>query len=290
MAYNNSGYSSYGNNFDALNSGGYNMNSNFTVAPSYAPPTNNMVNFNQQPVQVVQPIPTIQVVPVAVQPTAGELISDGTNHPKTIGPDEFQRKVKASRRPVNFMLLGIYAIIIAVIGYFGYSLWLEKNAYTLSKDRMTIVLGHSYSEVIYERGKLDVNTNYEWKSENEEIATVDENGKISAKKEGTVTITVKSKKTKKVRKVMVEVANVQIKSFEITPKDKTLKVGEAYQIYPSVNGSAKYLVNVAWKSSNENVATISNEGIITTKTPGTTVITASIPNTKFKANMNIKVK
>lgn len=305
VAYNNSGYSNYGNNFDALNSGGYNnMNNNFTVAPSYAPPTNNMVNFSQQPVQpvqtvAVQPIPTVQIVTqpvvptvqtVAVPPTTNELNSDGSIHPKTIGPEEFQRKVRASRRPFNFMLLVIYGLIIAVIGYFIHALWVEHNSYTFSKEQINLVQGYSYTEVIYEKGKLDLNSNYEWKSENDTIATVDGNGKISAKSVGTVNIVVKSKKTKKVKKIIVEVVNIKIQSLSISPKDKALKVGEAYSVYPSINGSTKYTLNFIWKSSNENVATVSGDGTITTKNPGTTVITVSIPNTKYKATMNIKVK
>ena len=300
VAYNNSGYSSYGNDFNTLNSGGYNTNGNFTVAPSYAPPTNNMVNFNQQP---IQQIPSVQTIPVqivatpqvvtalGVQPTAGELISDGTNHPKTIGPEEFERKVRRSKRPFNFMLLIVYAIIIAIIGYFGYNLWQEKNAYTLSKDRMNLISGYSYTEVVYEKGKMDLNTNYTWKSENETIATVDDSGRITAKSVGSTYIVVKSKKTKKVRKVMVEVVDLQIKSLEITPKEKILYVGnDAFTIIPSINGSSKYTVNLNWKSSNENVATVSSDGVVTTKTKGTTVITVTIPNTKFKATMTIVVR
>ena len=289
VAYNNSGYSSYGNNFDTLNSGGYNTNGNFTVAPSYAPPTNNMVNFNQPQ---VQPIP-VQIIaaPTTLQPTAGELISDGTNHPKTIGPEEFERKVRRSRRPFNFMLLAIYGIIIAVIGYFGYNLWLEKNSYSLSKERMNLVQGYSYTEVIYEKGKLDLNTNYEWKTENENIATVDENGKITGKSNGTVNIVVKSKKTKKSKKIAVEVVNLQLKTLEITPKEKVLFVGnDAFTIIPSINGSNKYTLNLDWKSSNENVASVSSDGIVTTKTKGTTIVTVAIPNTKLKASMKIIVK
>lgn len=292
VAYNNSGYSSYGNNFDTLNSGGYNTNGNFTVAPSYAPPTNNMVNFNQPPIQQVQPIP-VQIIsaPVGIQPTAGELISDGTEHPKTIGPEEFERKVRRSKRPFNFMLLAVYGIIIAVIGYFGYNLWLEKNSYSLSKERMNLVQGYNYTEVIYEKGKLDLNTNYEWKSDNETVASVDEKGKIIGKSNGTATITVKSKKTKKAKKIIVEVVKLDLKTLVITPKEKVLFVGnDAFNIIPSINGSNKYTLNLDWKSSNENVASVSSEGIVTTKTKGTTIVTVSIPNTKLKASMKIIVK
>ena len=72
---------------------------------------------------------------------------------------------------------------------------------------------------------MDLNTNYTWKSENETIATVDDPGRITAKSVGSTYIVVKSKKTKKVRKVMVEVVDLQIKSLEITPKEKVLYVG-----------------------------------------------------------------
>ncbi len=278
--YGNGGYDNYNNGYSAYNTGAYSDNSynnnEFAnpVAPTYGNQKNSSVSFNGN---------------VLPNTNKEELFSDGSKHPKTIGPVEFEKKVKNSVRPFNFMLTGIYLIIIAVIGYFGYNLWLDKNSFTFSKDRMNLVLGYTYEEKVYVKGELDNNSNYEWQSEDTEIATVNSKGKITAKKEGTVNIIATSKKTKKKNTIIVKVINADIKQFTIKPNEKVVYIGNTYTVVPLINGQSSLTINYEWASSNTSVATVDENGVVTPVKSGNTTISVTIPGTKHKATISIIV-
>lgn len=229
------------------------------------------------------------VIPPA-KPQGNELFSDGTKHPKTIGPEAFQNKMKKQIRPYNFLLLILYVIIIAVLGYFGYNLWLDKNSFYVSKEKMNLVTDSTYQEKVYYKKKLDSVENYEWSSENTAIATVDSKGNIAGVKAGDTIIKVTSKKTKKSFDIEVKVLDVDIKQFTVSPSEKVIYIGNTYTITPKINGQTSLTIDTEFKSEDEGIATVNQEGVITPVKKGHTNITISIPGTKWSANMSIVIK
>ena len=110
-----------------------------------------------------------------------------------------------------------------------------------------------------------------YESSDENIATVDEDGTITAKKAGTATI--KTEVTNFGRKYTLE-TNVTVK----TPYVKVTAPTTAY-VGKTTKLSAKgYGVTgtVTWKSSDKSIATVSSNGTLTPKKAGTVSITAKI--------------
>lgn len=279
--YNSTGYNNYpnmnyGNSFNDNNiSYNNNPNNNGYLDTSYN--TNNNINntsYNSTNEEI---------------DTTGNSSSLKTKHRKTIGPEAFDKKMKKNLRPFNFMLAIIYILIIGVIGYFGYQYWLTRNDFYFVKDKMNLAEGSSFQEKVYVKGKLENNQDYDWKSDNEGIITVDNNGKIVGKAEGTANIQVTNKKTKTTKTIIVKVIDVDIKQFTTKDKEKVVYIGNTYTITPLINGQSSLTIDLKWENSNDSVATVDNEGVVTPKKTGSTTVTISIPNTEFKTSIIIIV-
>lgn len=124
-----------------------------------------------------------------------------------------------------------------------------------------------------------VNKNVIWKSSDEEIAKVDNKGKVTGIKDGEVTITAVSEENEKITaecKVLVETTPVT--GIKLNNKKLTLSTSENYKsakltaTLAPTNASYK---DVSWYTSNENVAVVDENGLVTAISSGKAVITAA---------------
>jgi hypothetical protein len=127
-----------------------------------------------------------------------------------------------------------------------------------------------------------------YKSDDESVATVDNNGNVKALKAGTVTITVTAAKTETSPEVTKKITvTVTKKSQSISVKTPATKTygDKAF----SLNASAK--TALTYKSSNEKVATVDKTGKVTIVGAGTATIaiTAAEDATYSKATKDVKV-
>lgn len=112
-----------------------------------------------------------------------------------------------------------------------------------------------------------------WRSSNNWVASVSSNGKVTAKAPGTATITASVAGTKLTCKVTVVYINK--KALTLTPgKTSTL----------TITGTKS---KVTWNSSDKSVATVSSSGKITTITPGTATITASVAGKEITCKITV---
>jgi len=116
-------------------------------------------------------------------------------------------------------------------------------------------------------------TTLSWSSNNEEIATVDANGLITAHKAGTVTITVTTDNGKK--------ATFKLQVYERPKKvyfDQSalsMYVTQEFTFVPHLSPENSKTKSYAWKSSDASVATVDEKGKVIAKKIGNTVITAT---------------
>ncbi len=131
-----------------------------------------------------------------------------------------------------------------------------------------------------------------WTSSKPEVATVNEYGVVTALTVGTTVITATANDGSGVSgSYTVTVANNQVMVTKVNVSGKpAMGIGEvqylAYEIWPA-NATEK---SVTWTSSNANVATVNQYGIVTGKALGQTVITATaIDGSKQSASFIVTV-
>ena len=129
----------------------------------------------------------------------------------------------------------------------------------------------------------------EWKSEDESIATVDANGVVTAIKEGETKIFATSTETGIQDLCMVLVRkNVTGISLEETQISLT-KIGDTKQLVAAITPDDATDKSVTWKSSDEQVCTVSETGLVTATGVGTTMVTVMTADGGLTATCVVKV-
>lgn len=115
-----------------------------------------------------------------------------------------------------------------------------------------------------------------YSSSKKSVATVNSKGKITAKKAGTATITVKSKDGQKKTTIKVTVKNkvTAVTSIKLNKTKATLDVKKTTTLKATVNPSKATEKDVYWLSSKPSVATVNAKGKVTAVSAGTATITA----------------
>ncbi|MBQ7066877.1 MAG: Ig-like domain-containing protein [Lachnospiraceae bacterium] len=140
----------------------------------------------------------------------------------------------------------------------------------LNKKSLSLAKGTSYTLKIKGVKKSKI----KWSSSNQKVAKVNKNGKVTAKKKGTATITAKTAgKTYRCK--------VTVNNAKLNRKSASLLVGNSYTF--KVKGTSK---KVKWTSSNTKVATVKN-GKVTAKKKGRATITAKVGDSSLKATVRV---
>ncbi len=138
-------------------------------------------------------------------------------------------------------------------------------------------------EVIFEPENTTDSKDITWSSSDEEVATVDENGNLVALKAGEVTITATSA-IEGVEPVSITftVKEISISSVTINKEDVNeddFTVGKSFELKYDLNpANATDGYTVKWLSSDENIATVDENGVVTAKAEGNVKITLCIVN------------
>ena len=130
-----------------------------------------------------------------------------------------------------------------------------------------------------------------WSSSNAEVAAVDSNGKVTAKKAGTAVITATSSNRKTAScTVTVKQKEIAITGIGLNKSTTSLTEGESETLTATIAPSnATGDKTVKWSSSNAEVAAVDSNGKVTAKKAGTAVITATSSNRKT-ASCTVTVK
>ena len=114
------------------------------------------------------------------------------------------------------------------------------------------------------------NTGITWNSSNTGVATVDQSGNVTAKANGTTTITATTQNGYTAQCSITVIT--PITSLAVSPTSETVYVGNTVQLTGTVNPS-NTTESTLWTSSNTSVAIVSNSGLVTAKAAGTAAIT-----------------
>lgn len=129
--------------------------------------------------------------------------------------------------------------------------------------------------------------NVTWTSSNNEIATVSSNGLVKAISEGTAVITAKSGNvsancTFKITKPIINASKITLNTTSLTLEIGTSQLLTAYvEPYNTTDPTVK------WTSSNNDVATVTADGLVYAVGTGSAIITAQCGSVKATCTVNV---
>lgn len=128
--------------------------------------------------------------------------------------------------------------------------------------------------------KASVSSNIKptWKTNRKSIATVDENGKVTAIKHGTATITAKVDDVSLTCEVTVKQPTVTLNKSELS-----LKKGTKETLSAKVSSGN----TPTWTCSNSNIVSVSDQGVVTAKQKGTAYVYATEDGVKAKCKIKV---
>lgn len=123
------------------------------------------------------------------------------------------------------------------------------------------------------------NTNVTFKSLNEKVAIVDANGVVTGVSEGNADIVITTEEGGFEAKCTVHVDGIDARGIErVGDKTVTMGLNQTRQLRVKITPSDTTNKNVQWTSSNNSVATVDSNGVVTSKNSGSTIITATTHN------------
>lgn len=130
------------------------------------------------------------------------------------------------------------------------------------------------------------NDNVSVQSSDESVIKVNEDNTLTAVKEGTATITVSASGAK--QDFTVTVKPIPVSSIEIANAPTEIQLGKTQQLEAKVLPENATNKNITWTSQDKNIIEVSEEGIISGRSVGTTVITCTADN-GVKVDLPLKV-
>ncbi len=119
------------------------------------------------------------------------------------------------------------------------------------------------------------NQNVTWTSNNESVASVDEDGLVTAEDAGTATITVTTEDGGKTAQCTITVLKIPVTGVSLNYTTAELRVKKTLQLTETVTPENADNKDVTWSSSNEAVASVNENGLVTAKNAGTATITVT---------------
>ncbi len=132
-----------------------------------------------------------------------------------------------------------------------------------------------------------------WRSSNETVGTIDEDGVFTAIAGGTTAVTATAGNISGAALVTVtadEPVEPVLDGIRITPSGATLVIGDTQRfIVTALNGDGNTMANVsvAWTSSNATVGTIGEDGIFSALVEGTATVAATAENITGEATVTV---
>jgi len=168
------------------------------------------------------------------------------------------------------ILLSLIVCIVLLIPFSSEASVSAESTVKLNVSKKVIYLGHSYTlKLKHASGKI------KWYSTDEKIATVDENGLVTPVSAGITKVVARNSGNK-------YICEVTIKTPHLNIKKKKLKVDESYQL--TMRGAEVK----SFTSSNEKVATVDANGLVTAISRGNATIYAACDDKKtYACNINV---
>ena len=125
-----------------------------------------------------------------------------------------------------------------------------------------------------------------WSSSDEDIAVVNPKGMVIAKRSGKVTITASAGEYK--ASCEITVRDPEVLSITLSKSEETIAVGETLKLFATLETEGKD-ATVTWTSSDESVATVDMNGLVTAVGVGNAIITAAAGDKTAECLLTVEV-
>ena len=207
---------------------------------------------------------------------------------RDINPPKEPRKEKSKKAVYAWIGAACVAIIALILLFMPKSIEIETIE-GLPEEVVQLVIGDTL-ELNPEVTPADATSEITYTSDDESIATVDENGVITALEVGEVKITVQGDDN--INYVQLNIAAKKVPVTDIIGLSSTaeLTVGSSTTVNARVQPDNATEQQVTYSSSNTNIATIGPDGVITAVSAGKTTITASADGVVKQMALTVKAK
>ncbi|GEM_PF-4660482 len=159
---------------------------------------------------------------------------------------------------------------------------------SLDKNELSMIVGDTETlTAIITPADATLREKITWATSDDKIATVDENGKVKAIKEGSAKISamVEGKKAE----CLVTVDYIHVSSIDISQTEATLYIGDAVTLTATLNPNNVTYNTIEWVSSNNDVVTVSPTGKVTAVGKGTATVSAKSDGKEAKCSFTVLV-
>ncbi len=167
-----------------------------------------------------------------------------------------------------------------VIGYLAAedtSTTVKVTSVTLNKNSLNMQLNQTEKLTATVKPDNATNKNVTWTTSDSSVAAVDAQGNVTAMGTGEATITATTADGGKTAACTVQVFNYTLNQTELSFNLSTWTSDQTVTLKVS-NGTNDISSTVTWSSNDENVATVTKDGVVTPEGAGTTKILATVKN------------
>lgn len=168
---------------------------------------------------------------------------------------------------------------------------IEISGISLNTSSKTLIEGDTFNLAVTYVPQDATNKSVTWSSSNATVASVDSNGKVTAKKNGSATITATTQNGKTATaKITVNKKTVDVTSVKINSNVYSVYEGDTIILSATVSPDNATNKKITWSSNDTSVATVDSNGVVTAKKSGSVKITAkSSSNTNISDSKTITV-
>lgn len=157
----------------------------------------------------------------------------------------------------------------------------------LDRKYLYIQEGDNYEfKVTHTPSELDA-PQYKWSVDDAKIASIDQNGVLTARSAGTTKINVATIDNRLNVSCDVSVHPIQVSSIKLNKNTLDLKIDQFEILTCTISPDNAADKTTVWKSENPYIAEVDDTGKVTAKHIGTTIITATIGKVNDKCNVTV---
>ena len=167
----------------------------------------------------------------------------------------------------------------------------QIESLTFAQDKVGVKKGETSELIVIVDPSELSSSKLTWKSSDSNIVTVDANGIVKGISVGKATITVTSSNGKTATcTVEVTTNTIEVEKIILTPNEQEIEIESTTQIKAEIKPENATNHDLIWESSDPNIATVDNKGVVKGIADGIVTIIAKTKDGKVVATTTITIK